>query len=69
MTAKYWMSKMNHSADARYAPACQSATMTMTTDCAITLDTAVWAVSFLFESLLGIVSGAVRIILPWTAKP
>lgn len=68
--AMYRMSGMNMSADACTAPACQSASMT--TRCAIILDTAVLAVSFLFDGLVRIVSivtGAVRIILPGTAKP
>lgn len=61
------MSAMNMSADAWTAPACQSASMSDL--CVIIWDTAVVAVSFLFVSLLEIVSGAVRIILPQMANP
>ena len=67
MTAMVRKSAMNMSADAMTAPACQSASMY--TACAMILDTAVLAVSFLFSRLLGIVSEVVRIILPRPAKP
>ena len=58
---------MNMSADACTAPASQSASMTMTADRrALILDTALLAVSFLFNVLPGL---AVRIIMPKQAKP
>ena len=61
------MSQMNMSADAWCAPACQAAQMPATTASSRTLilDAALWAVSFLFISLLELV----RIIGRGTAKP
>ena len=70
MKAMYRKNAMMMFADACTAPATQSASMTMTESrCAVMLDTALLAVSFLFDVLLGIVSLAVRIILPRQAKP
>lgn len=67
MKKMYRMSRMSHTSDAWCAPACQSAAMTE--NCAITLDTALAAVSFLFVTLLGIVVEGVRIIWQFLAKP
>lgn len=53
---------MNMSADARFAPACQS--MQFSSAFACFLDTAVAAVSFLFISLRLRVLHLVRIIMP-----
>ena len=70
MKAMYRKNAMMMFADACTAPACQSASMTMASDRrALILDTALLAVSFLFDVLLGIGSLAVRIILPRQAKP
>ena len=70
MKAMYRMHTMNMFADAYAAPACQSATMAMTSTRRVRiLDTAVLAVSFLFGILLGIVTKIVRIIGSTTAKP
>ena len=61
---------MSMCADASwYAPVCQSAQCTSASTRALILDTALLAVSFLFDVLLGIISLAVRIILPRQAKP
>ena len=63
--------QMYMSADAWFAPACQSAQMdteSMSAPIRI-LDTALLAVSFLSEILLGIVVRIVRIIIPNPAKP
>lgn len=54
-------------ADACFAPACQSAHMT--NSCAVMMDTAMLAVSFLFGRLLVLVCLMVRIIIPNLAKP
>ena len=70
MKAMYRMYTMNMFADACAAPACQSASMAMTSTRRVRiLDTAVLAVSFLFDVLVGLISLAVRIILPPQAKP
>ncbi len=63
------MVTMNMSADACAAPANQSAAMTMSASRGIILDTAVLAVSFLFDVLLGVSALAVRILLPRRANP
>lgn len=63
------MYAMNMSADACTAPAHQSASMTMSAACAVILDTALWAVSFLLEAVAGLIALVVRIMLPWQAKP
>ena len=57
----------HHFSDACYAPASCAASMTM--EIAGILGTAVAAVFFLSDVLLVLVSLAVRIILPQTAKP
>ena len=70
MKAMYRKNAMNMFADACSAPATQSAAMTMSKSySARMLDTAVKAVSFLFDVLLDLVCLAVRIILPDQAKP
>ena len=56
----YRMTTNHMSADACTAPACQSASMTY--NCAAILGTAVLAVSFLSDLLLGLASAAVRIV-------
>lgn len=67
MKAMYRRNAMKMFADASTAPACQSAAMTMSSDHrALILDTALLAVSFLFNVLPGL---AVRIIMPKQAKP
>ena len=67
MKAMYRRNVMNMSADACTAPASQSASMTKTADRrALILDTALLAVSFLFNVLPGL---AVRIITPKQANP
>ena len=67
MKAMYRRNVMNMSADACTASASQSASMTMTADRrALILDTALLAVSFLFNVLPGL---AVRIITPKQANP
>lgn len=70
MKAMYRRNVMNMSADACTAPASQSASMTMTADRrALILDTALLAVSFLFDVLLGLARLVVRIISPKQANP
>lgn len=61
------MTAMPMFADASFAPACQSAPMT--NSCAVMMDTALLAVSFLFGILLVLSVLVVRIILPNLAKP
>ncbi len=70
MKAMYRKNAMNMFADAYTAPAYQSATMTMSADRRpLILDTALLAVSFLFDVLRGIGSLAVRIISSRKANP
>ena len=70
MKANYRKNAMNMFADAHTAPAAQSVTMTMTqSSCAVLLDTAGRAVSFLFDVLLGVGALPVRIRRDKTANP
>ena len=70
MKAMYRRNAMKMFADASTAPACQSAAMTMSSDHrALILDTALLAVSFLFDVLLGLARLVVRIISPKQANP
>ena len=62
----YRMTTMHKSADACTAPACQYASMTV--NCAIILDTAVLAVSFLRDWLLCPMAEAVRIVRIWLSS-
>ncbi len=64
MTSMYMM---NTSADARFAPACQSASMTARRW--IVLDTALLAVSFFFGIIRGLEALGVRIMGSAAAKP